>query len=131
MRWLQRARALICSAALAGVLPACHQHRIPLYRDPTSHEAAMLPPLALYTVEWWVPLVLPTPWEYLPREFAGPAADPSGGPIIALTRDKFIRAVTEDGKLAWSFQTRGHFNASAAVSDGIAYVPGGDGTLYA
>ncbi len=91
----------------------------------------MLPPLALYTVEWWVPLVLPPPWEYLPREFAGPAADPSGGPIIVLTRDRFVRAVSEDGKLAWSFQTGGHFNASAAVSDGIAYVPGGDGTLYA
>ncbi|HME89858.1 MAG TPA: PQQ-binding-like beta-propeller repeat protein, partial [Myxococcaceae bacterium] len=31
----------------------------------------------------------------------------------------------------WIFETGGRFNASAAVSEGIAYVPGGDGTLYA
>lgn len=119
----------ICTAALAALPIACH--RIPLYRDPTSNQPTTLPPLALYTIEWWVPLALPAAWEYLPREFAGPAADPSGGNIIVLTRDKFVRAVSEEGKVEWSFRTSGHFTASAAVSEGIAYVPGGDGTLYA
>jgi len=128
-RWL-RTIAGICGTALL-VLPGACGHRIPLHADPTSNEKSTLPPLSLYTIEWWVPLVLPTAWEYLPREFAGPASDPSGGNIIVLTRDKYVRAVSEEGKVQWIFQTGGRFNASAAVSEGIAYVPGGDGVLYA
>lgn len=122
-------RMIIGIAAAAALLCGCH--RIPLYRDPTSNQPASPPPLALYTVDWWVPLVLPTSWDYLPREVASPAADPNGGHIIVLTRDKRVRGVSEEGTVDWSFETKGHFNASASVTDGIAYVPGGDGILYA
>ncbi len=127
-----RTRAGLC--ALIAALPAlaCHSRRIPLYQDPTQHQRAGRPPLALYEVDWWTPLVLPSAWEYLPREPAAPAADVDGGRIIVLTRDKTARAVAmNDGRVEWSFTTRGAFTASALIHEAVVYVPGGDGTLYA
>ena len=37
----------------------------------------------------------------------------------------------DDGRVRWSFTTRGVFSAAALVREAVAYVPGGDGTLYA
>jgi len=97
-----------------------------------EHQKVERPPLALYTVDWWTPLVLPSAWEYLPREPAAPAADADGSRIIVLTHDKMARAVSmDDGRLQWSFTTRGPFIASALIHEAVVYVPGGDGTLYA
>ena len=97
-----------------------------------QHQRAERPPLALYEVDWWTPLVLPTAWEYLPREPAAPAADADGGRIIVLTRDNTARAVAmSDGRVEWSFTTRGAFTAAALIHEAMVYVPGGDGTLYA
>jgi outer membrane protein assembly factor BamB len=120
------------AAAVAGLIfegAACH--RIRLYEDPTERQTSGRPPLALFTIDWWTPLVQPTAWEYLPRELAGPAADPSGDRLIVLTRDRNVRAVGVDGRLEWSFATNGGFNAAATVNEGVVYVPGDDGTLYA
>ncbi len=123
-------------AVILGSAVACHRPRLHLYNDPNDHQTAGLkssgrPPLALYTIEWWVPLVIPPAWEYLPREHAPPAADPDGGRIIVLTRDKAVRSISQEGRIEWSFATRGGFTASALVSEGVVYVPGGDGILYA
>jgi outer membrane protein assembly factor BamB len=129
MRFAAWLKAGVCSSILA--LASCHQHRIPLYQDPTERQSSGRPPLALYSIEWWIPLVLPTAWEYLPRESAPPAADPDGSRIIVLTRDKMVRAITIDGRVEWSFETRGGFSAGALINEGVVYVPGGDGILYA
>src|SRR5215468_5181522 len=93
-RICQRIRAVLC--ALLAALPAlaCQSRRIPLYQDPMEHQKVERPPLALYTVDWWTPLVLPSAWEYLPREPAAPAADADGSRIIVLTHDKMARAVS-------------------------------------
>jgi outer membrane protein assembly factor BamB len=124
-------------AVILGAVVGCNRPRLHLSRDPFDVKPSGLktsgrPPVALYAIEWWVPLVLPPAWEYLPREPAPPAADPEGGRIIVLTRDKMVRAITVDGhQIEWSFATRGGFTAAALVSDGVVYVPGGDGILYA
>jgi outer membrane protein assembly factor BamB len=123
-----RRKVVVC-ALLLGWTAGCK--RIPLYQDPTEHQTSGRPPLALYSIEWWTPLVLPTAWEYLPQELAAPAADPDGNRIVVLTRDKMVRAVSADGKLEWSFPTRGDFSAAPLITDGVVYVPGGDGILYA
>jgi outer membrane protein assembly factor BamB len=89
----------------------------------------------LYSIEWWAPLVKPEALEYLPREVASPAADldlpPGQTEVIAVTRDHFVRGISPQGKLDWTFQTQGHFVAGPTLRDGVAYVAGGDGTLYA
>jgi outer membrane protein assembly factor BamB len=103
---------------------------VPLYGNPVSSELQQ-PPATYFEVAWWTPLVAPTQWEYAPREFAAPAVDPDSGRVITLTRDGFVRSVAPGGKVEWSFKTGNHFLAGALVHDGIAYVPGGDGFLYA
>jgi outer membrane protein assembly factor BamB len=70
-------------------------------------------------------------WDYAPREPASPALDPATGRLIVLTRDGQVRAVGEGGEVAWAFQTRGAFGGGPTVHEGIVYVPGGDGVLYA
>jgi outer membrane protein assembly factor BamB len=124
-------RTIATCGLLVASTAGCKSKRIPLYQDPTQHEISSRPPLALYSIEWWTPLVLPIAWEYLPQELAPPAADPDGSRIVVLTRDKMVRAVSADGRIEWSFATRGDFFAAALINDGVVYVPGGDGILYA
>jgi outer membrane protein assembly factor BamB len=116
-------------ALIAAGATACH--RIPLYSDPMEHQSSTHPPLALYSIDWWIPLVQPTAFEYLPREYAPPAPDPEGRRVVVLTRDMMVRSVTVDGHIEWSFATHGRFNAAALIHEGVVYVPGDDGTLYA
>lgn len=120
---------LICAAM--SVLGAEGCRYIPLYQDPTMHQQSSRPPRALYSVDWWLPLVPRGSFEYLPRELATPAADPETGQLIVLTRDGMVRALSEDGQLEWTYQTGGHFAVGARVEGGMVYVPGGDGFLYA
>jgi outer membrane protein assembly factor BamB len=82
-------------------------------------------------VDWWTPLVEPMSWEYAPRELATPAVDPDTGRVITLTRDGYVRAVAPGGKVEWSFKTGNRFSAGAMIHEGVAYVPAGDGFLYA
>ncbi|MDC0707595.1 PQQ-binding-like beta-propeller repeat protein [Stigmatella sp. ncwal1] len=116
------------AAAAMGVLGACSS--VPLYGNPVtsgSHPS----PSNYFEVDWWTPLVEPVTLEYGPRELATPAVDPDSGRVITLTRDGFVRCVAPGGTLEWSFKTNNRFSAGASVVDGIAYVPAGDGFLYA
>ena len=116
-------------AALFLALGACRS--VPLASDPTVPGSVPGPP-AIFAIDWWVRLVAPPMWEYAPRETAQPAVDFDTGRIIVLTRDGYVRSVSpENGKVEWEFKTLGPFNAGALLREGIAYVPGGDGTLYA
>jgi outer membrane protein assembly factor BamB len=122
MRRLQAAGVLI--AALGGC------RAIPLTSQPLEpHRDSG--PLALFEVEWRVELVGPRIWETRPREPARPAVDPETGRIIALTRDGRVRSVDMEGRLEWGFKTEDPFVAGATVDEGVVYVPGGDGVLYA
>ena len=89
----------------------------------------------LYSVDWWLQLVQPIPMEYLPREIAIPGVDPDLDPdkaeVVVATRDKMVRGISPEGRIDWTFNTNGPFTAGASVEEGVAYVPGGDGVLYA
>jgi outer membrane protein assembly factor BamB len=100
--------------------------------DPTSRDArAIIAQPAVYSIDWWLQLVRPITFEYVPREFATPALDSDSGEVVALTRDRIVRGIGADGKIDWDFRTAADFEAGATVKNGIAYVPGGDGVLYA
>lgn len=116
-------------AVVACGLTACHT--VPLFGSPVSSSPAAPPPLQVYSVEWWKQLVRPEPFEYAPREAASPAFDKETRRVILLTRDGIVRALSAEGKEVWTFTTRGRFEAPATVSEGVAYVPGEDGFLYA
>jgi outer membrane protein assembly factor BamB len=116
-------------AAVAGLLGGCSA--APYYTNPELPRPPSHPPVDYFSVDWWASLVSPIRLEYAPREVATPAYDADNKHVIALTRDGFVRAVGQDGKVKWSFRTALRFNAGARVSEGVVYVPGGDGVLYA
>ncbi|QSQ26200.1 PQQ-binding-like beta-propeller repeat protein [Pyxidicoccus parkwayensis] len=116
-------------AAVAGLLGGCSTTS--LATNPELPRSRTQPSASVFSVNWWAPLAPPARLEYAPREVASPAYDPDNKHVIALTRDGFVRAVGSDGKVKWSFHTPVRFNAGARVSDGVVYVPGGDGVLYA
>ena len=116
-------------AAVLGLLGGCST--APLYTNPELPRPPSNRPVDYFSVDWWASLAPPTRLEYSPREVASPAYDADNKHVIALTRDGYVRAVGEDGKVKWSLKTAVRFNAGARVSEGIAYVPGGDGVLYA
>jgi outer membrane protein assembly factor BamB len=114
------------------LLGGCHS--LPLYGNPAVSGSSAQPPVSLFEVDWWTPLVDSTLLEYAPRELATPAYDAATGYVIALTRDGYVRAVsTQDkpGEVAWSLKTGNRFTAGALAHEGIVYVPGSDGFLYA
>ncbi|GEN12501.1 outer membrane protein assembly factor BamB [Myxococcus fulvus] len=117
------------SAVALGLLGGCSS--LPRYGNPELPRTEQAPPLDYFSVAWWAPLVTPTLMEYAPREVATPAYDGLSNTVIALTRDGFIRGVGSDGQVKWSKKTSTRFAAGARVSDGVAFIPGGDGTLYA
>jgi len=86
---------------------------------------------AVYSVDWWTQLVPEQFLEYGPRELASPALDPESGRLIVGTRDGKLRSVAEGGRVAWTFTTRGPFESSATVQDGVVYSACADGNLYA
>jgi outer membrane protein assembly factor BamB len=118
----------IGAAAAVSMLGACSS--VPLYGNPVTSGSRQAPS-QFFEVSWWTPLVEPIILEYGPRELASPAVDPDTGRVITLTRDGVIRCVAPGGTLEWSLKTSNRFSAGAAVYDGIAYVPAGDGFLYA
>ncbi|MFT3836089.1 MAG: PQQ-binding-like beta-propeller repeat protein [Myxococcaceae bacterium] len=131
------------SLSIAAVCVAlCGCHSVPLSDDPT-HPRQMLEWMAderqsptavpaLYDVDWWKSLVVAPFFEYGPLEPAAPALDPETERVIVETRDGHVRCLSPiDGKVEWDVTTPNRFWAGATVSDGVAYVPGGDGVLYA
>lgn len=104
---------------------------LPFAHNPFTAEESPQAQLALYSINWWHALVPPLSYEYAPREFATPAVDPQTDRVIAVTRDGGVKAFNRLGAPVWQFQTRNRFEAGPLVQDGIAYIPGGDGNLYA
>ncbi|MFL5318421.1 MAG: PQQ-binding-like beta-propeller repeat protein [Myxococcaceae bacterium] len=124
----RKLRKLAVIAALP-ILFGCAS--VPLYSDPTSNEKGRPLPIQVYDVDWTVKLVPDQFWEYAPREPASPSVDPETGRIIALTRDGYVRSLSPEGKIEWEFKASMPFNAAALVHDGVVYVAGADGFLYA
>ena len=120
-------------AVVVSVLVLTGCKSIPLSNDPTMPLAdARVSPRRLFSVEWWTPLVKSELLEWQPRETAQPAVDPVNERVVVATRDGFIRGLDGDtGAVVWSLKTGSRFFAGATISNGIAYVPGGDGVLYA
>lgn len=119
--------ALVALAAFGGC------KAIPLNEDPTvpTREARVSHP-AIYEVAWWTPLVKVGLLEFKPLETAAPAVDPDTERVIVTTRDGFIRCLSPvDGHVEWEKKTPNRFHAGATVHAGVAFVPGGDGKLYA
>jgi len=121
-------RVAFAAAALA-VLGGCVSGRAPVLADPFSR--APEAPLAVFTVDYWHPMVETSTMEFVPREFASPAVDPTSGRVVVGTRDGVLRSVTIDGRVKWAFPTPAPFFAGVLIRDGVIYVPGGDGVLRA
>lgn len=121
-------RVALAAAALA-VLGGCVSRRAPVLADPFSR--APEAPLAVFTVDYWHPMVETSTMEFVPREFASPAVDPTSGRVVVGTRDGVLRSVTIDGRVKWAFPTPAPFFAGVLIRDGVIYVPGGDGVLRA
>ncbi|MBX5481520.1 MAG: PQQ-binding-like beta-propeller repeat protein [Myxococcaceae bacterium] len=118
-------------AVLAASFAFSGCHAVSFASQPFDVRRPQPSPPAVFTVDWRVKLVGPQLWESNPREPASPAVDPDTGRVIALTRDGYVRSINEDGKIEWEVKTLDPFVAGATVKDGIVYVPGGDGILYA
>ncbi len=86
----------------------------------------------VYDVDWWKPLVPAPFFEFGPLETAAPAVDPDTERVVVATRDGHIRCLSPvDGKVEWEKVTPNRFWAGPKIERGVAYVPGGDGVLYA
>ncbi|XXF81401.1 PQQ-binding-like beta-propeller repeat protein [Myxococcaceae bacterium GXIMD 01537] len=132
MTRVSRWKGWVGAVAAAGLLGGCHS--VPLHGNPAVQGSAAQAPLEFFEVDWWTRLVEPTLLEYAPRERATPAYDASTGYVITLTRDGFVRAIStgeRPGKVVWSFKTSSRFTAGALVHEGLVFVPGTDGFLYA
>ena len=120
----------IALAVLAvATLGAC-AGKAPVLADPFSRELAA--PLAVYSIDYWHAMVeSSTTMEFVPREFATPAVDPSTGRVVVGTRDGVLRSVSIDGHVRWAVVTPAPFYAGVLIRDGVVYSPGGDGILRA
>jgi outer membrane protein assembly factor BamB len=117
-------------AAVALLLSiGCAGGRPPVMTDPFVPEPP--PPLAIFGIEWWHPLVETPTMEFLPREASSPALDPASGRVVVGTRDGILRSVAANGRVKWSVLTAAPFAAGPLVHEGIVYAPGGDGVLRA
>ncbi|MFP2960334.1 PQQ-binding-like beta-propeller repeat protein [Myxococcus sp. 1LA] len=113
----------------AGLLGGCSG--VQYYGNPELPRPPSNTPLDYFSVNWWAPLAPPKTLEYGPRETASPAYDAVSRTAVALTRDGYVRGVGPDGQVKWEHKTASRFSAGPRVVDGVVYVPGGDGVLYA
>jgi outer membrane protein assembly factor BamB len=114
---------------LAAVVVGCAGGRIPVPQDPFAPEPP--PPLAVYTINFWQPLVEAPSMEFIPRESSTPALDTASGRVVVGTRDGILRSVGIGGRVRWQLVTPAPFSAGVLVKDGVVYSPGGDGVLRA
>ena len=121
-------RTALVTLAL-GVLGGCASSRAPVLQDPFSRAAS--PPLAVFSVDYWHALMESNTMEFVPREFATPAVDPTSGRVVVGTKDGVLRSVGIDGHVKWTVSTPTPFSAGVLIRDGIVYSPGGDGVLRA
>ena len=85
----------------------------------------------LFSVAWRRTLVEPFLLEYKPFEPAGPAVDPLTGMVVAATRDGYVQVFSADGKDLWWARLVGPFLGAPAVGDGLVFVAGLDGRVFA
>jgi outer membrane protein assembly factor BamB len=121
MRW---GLAVIASLALG-----CAGGRAPVQADPFAPGSP--PPLAVYNINFWQPLVEAPSMEFIPRESSMPALDAVSGRAVVGTRDGILRSVGLDGRVRWQLVTPAPFSAGVLIHDGVIYSPGGDGILRA
>jgi outer membrane protein assembly factor BamB len=115
--------------AAASLLGGCTM--VPVYGNPVT-ATPVQPPHHFFTVDRWTQLVSPTLLEYAPREQAQPAYDAKNERVITLTRDGQVRSLGAENHVeAWRYQVGSRFYAGATVDEGIVYVPGTNGVLYA
>lgn len=96
--------------------------------------ATATPPAAsdsLFSVAWRKTLVQPYLLEYKPFEPAGPAIDPLTGMVVVATRDGYVQAFSSDGKDLWYAQLVGPYLGPPGVGDGLVFVAGLDGRVFA
>ena len=110
--------ALALAVALAATAPGMRSGLPPAPRE-------------LYRIAWQHPLVTPKALEWKPREPGGVAVDPASGVVLFGTRDGWLHAVRDDGKIAWEFRTYGGFPGPPAVEGETVYAGSSDGRLYA
>ena len=122
-----RRAALITFALVA--LGGCAANRTPVLQDPFARASS--PPLAVYSIDYWHALLETSTMEFVPREFATPAVDPTSGRVVVGTKDGVLRSVGIDGRVKWAIPTPTPFSAGVLIRDGIVYAPGGDGLLRA
>ncbi len=92
-------RTALLTVAVAA-LGACAA-RAPVLVDPFSRE--LRAPLAVYSIDYWHAMVeTSTTMEFVPREFATPAVDPTSGRMVVGTRDGVLRSVTIEGSVRWA-----------------------------
>jgi outer membrane protein assembly factor BamB len=87
-------------------------------------------PVRLYRIAWQRSFVPLRPFERLPEERGGAAADPATGLVVFGTRDGWLHAVRPDGTVAWELQGAGVFGPPA-IEGNTVYVGSADGRLYA
>ena len=118
---VQAAAALLALAVAAAASP-------PPWPPPA---ASQTPADSLFSIAWRKTLVEPYLLEYKPLEPAGPAVDPLTGMVVAATRDGFVQAYSADGKELWYAQLPGPYLASPTIADGLVFVAGLDGRIFA
>lgn len=124
-------RRFLAVTGVASALAMTGCHAVSLNTRPLTFRDREPPNPGLFEVDWRVKLVSPKLLEINPREPASPAVDSDTGQVFAATRDGWVRAVSPTGQEQWKFETPDPFVAGPTVKDGVVYVPGGDGFLYA
>jgi outer membrane protein assembly factor BamB len=87
-------------------------------------------PRKLWSVAWHEPFT-PGRLDFRPQEPGGAGVDAAEGRVVVGTRDGWLHALSEDGKLAWEFEARGAFPGAPLVDGDAVYVGSADGRLYA
>jgi outer membrane protein assembly factor BamB len=93
--------------------------------------SAPIPTDSLFAVAWRKSLVESYLLEYKPLEAAGPGIDPLTGMVVVATRDGYVQAYSPEGKELWWAKLEGPYLAPPAVGDGLVFVAGLDGRVFA
>jgi len=125
------AAASVLAAALAAAPGPASTSAPPPGSLTKAPSKAALPTDSLFHVAWRKTLVEPYLLEYKPFEPAGPGVDPLTGMVVAGTRDGYVQAYSADGKELWYAGLVGPYLAPPTIADGLVFVAGIDGRIFA